>query len=285
MNRRHVASFSLALALALAAPPAADAAEPAPTREHLAPAGWEDSYHDWHYSPVVVVGDTIIVSGIPAAVGDTYEAKVRWMFAQLEAHLAKAGATTADVVELTSFHANPKSTAEFREEFARFAKIHHEVFPDHYPAWTAVGTTALLAKDAPVELRAVAIRGSGARPRADIPRPTRAQAPAEAAAQTASTTPADVAHCAAQERWAPNMAYGQLKNEGVLTPDTVDFARTEVEHLATERKGPDLYEQRLRVTFHRHDGTSVAVLTRNDVSSEECSMSAVAVERVDATRP
>ena len=165
---------TLAAATAVTAPPApADA----PTREHLAPAGWDDSYHDWHYTPVVVAGDTIIVSGIPAAVGDTYEAKVRGMFEQLKAHLATAGATLADVVELTSFHAEPKDTAEFQAEFARLAPIHKEFFPDHYPAWSAVGTTALLAKGAPVELRAVAIRGSGARPRASIPRPPRPAPP------------------------------------------------------------------------------------------------------------
>jgi enamine deaminase RidA (YjgF/YER057c/UK114 family) len=157
--------------------PVAALAADVPSREHLAPAGWEGSYHDVHYTPVVKVGDMVIVSGIPAARGETYEAKVRWMFEQLRAHLASAGATMADVVELTSFHATPRDTAQFREEFAKLAPIHHEFFPDHYPAWTAVGTTALLAKDAPVELRAVAIIGSGKAPKADIPKPQPRQEP------------------------------------------------------------------------------------------------------------
>jgi enamine deaminase RidA (YjgF/YER057c/UK114 family) len=156
---------------ALLCPTLALASDP-PTREHLAPAGWEGSYHEFHYTPVVRVGDMVIVSGIPAARGDTYEARIRWMFEQLRAHLASAGASMADVVELTSFHATPRDTAQFREEFAKFAPIHHEFFPDHYPAWTAVGTTALLANGAPVELRAVAIIGSGKTPKADIPKPT-----------------------------------------------------------------------------------------------------------------
>lgn len=34
-------------------------------REHLVPQGWESSYHDIHYSPVVRIGDRVIVSGIP----------------------------------------------------------------------------------------------------------------------------------------------------------------------------------------------------------------------------
>jgi enamine deaminase RidA (YjgF/YER057c/UK114 family) len=168
----------LAALVALAPATRTDAAEPVPTREHLAPPGWEASYHQWHYTPVVKVGQQVIVSGIPAAVGDSYEARVRWMFGELKAHLASAGATLADVVELTSYHATPTDTASFRAEFARFAPIHHEFFPDHYPAWSAVGTSALLADGAPVELRAVAIIGSGRAPRARIAPPPAADAKA-----------------------------------------------------------------------------------------------------------
>jgi enamine deaminase RidA (YjgF/YER057c/UK114 family) len=165
-----MSAIRCAFALALALPSIAFAESP--TREHLAPAGWEGSYHEFHYTPVVKVGDMVIVSGIPAMRGDSYEAKVRWMFEQLQAHLHSAGAALADVVELTSFHAGPQDTAAFRTEFEQFAKIHHEYFPDHYPAWTAVGTTALLAAGAPVEMRVVAMIGSGKAPKVDIPKPT-----------------------------------------------------------------------------------------------------------------
>lgn len=150
----------------------------APSREHFAPAGLEASYHTYHYTPAVKVGDQVIVSGIPAAVGDTYEDRVRWMFEELKRHLESAGASLADVVELTSFHVLPRDSASFREEFRRFAPIHHAYFPDHYPAWSAVGTSALLAEGAPVELRAVAIIGSGRAPEADIPPPPRTKAAA-----------------------------------------------------------------------------------------------------------
>ena len=163
-------AFATTLALALLISNGAQADDDS-TRLHLAPRGMEQSYHDWHYSPVVKVGDMIIVSGIPAGHGETYEDKVRNMFRALEKHLATAGATLADVVELTSFHADASGSAAFRAEFERFAPIHHEFFPAHYPAWTAVGTTALLMPGAPVELRAVAMIGSGARPRVDIPVP------------------------------------------------------------------------------------------------------------------
>jgi enamine deaminase RidA (YjgF/YER057c/UK114 family) len=162
----------LSVAAVLACPAVADEA---PTREHLAPPGFERSYHEYHYSPVVRVGNMVIVSGIPAGSGSTYEEKVRRMFESLDAHLKAAGTSLADVVELTSFHADVTDSASFSREFARFAPIHKEYFPDHYPAWSAVGTTALLQPGAPVELRAVAMIGSGRKPRVAIPLPTRVQ--------------------------------------------------------------------------------------------------------------
>lgn len=165
-------TFAVLLLLGLCpATSAAGPAPPTPSREHFAPPGMEASYHAWHYSPVVKAGELVIVSGIPAGRGDTYEDKVRNMFKALESHLDAAGASLADVVELTSFHATATDSASFQAEFARFAPIHKEFFPDHYPAWTAVGTTALLQPGAPVELRAVAVIGSGRAPRADIPAP------------------------------------------------------------------------------------------------------------------
>ena len=146
------------------------AAGESPSREHLAPAGWEGSYNELHYSPVVKIGDRVIVSGIPAIEGDSEEAKIRWTFQQLRLHLEKAGATMADVVELTSFHV-AKDHNEFRERMEPVLRVHREFFKDHYPAWTAVGTSALFSADAPMELRAVAMIGSGRAPKADIPPP------------------------------------------------------------------------------------------------------------------
>jgi enamine deaminase RidA (YjgF/YER057c/UK114 family) len=148
-----------------------------PSREHLAPAGWEDSYHQLHYTPVVKIGDRVIVSGIPAAEGDTDEAKIRWMFEQLKLHLESAGASMEDVVELTSFHVSTDHE-DFRRRVEPVLKLHREFFKDHYPAWTAVGTTALFSAGAPVEMRAEAIIGSGRTARADISKPAPPRAPA-----------------------------------------------------------------------------------------------------------
>lgn len=149
----------------------------APPREHLAPAGWEGSYHDIHYTPVVKIGDRVIVSGIPASEGATEEDKIRWAFQQLKLHLESAGASLADVVELNSYHV-AADHAEFRRRTDIVLRVHHEFFPDHYPAWTATGTTALFSKGAPMEIRAEAIIGSGKRARADIPKPAPVPKPA-----------------------------------------------------------------------------------------------------------
>jgi enamine deaminase RidA (YjgF/YER057c/UK114 family) len=161
----------LTLLALLAGAPVAQAQTP-PQREHLAPPGWEGSYHGIHYSPVVRIGDRVIVSGIPAIEGDTDEAKIRWLFQQLQAHLEKAGASLDDVVELNSYHL-ARDHAEFRRQMDVVLKVHREFFKDRYPAWTAVGTTALYSQGAPMELRAEAVIGSGKAAKVSIPTPAR----------------------------------------------------------------------------------------------------------------
>ena len=67
-----------------------------------------------------------------------------------------------DVVELQSFHVS-RDHDDFRKRVEPVLKVHR--------AWTAVGTTALFSKDAPMEIRAEAIIGSGAKAKASIPVP------------------------------------------------------------------------------------------------------------------
>jgi enamine deaminase RidA (YjgF/YER057c/UK114 family) len=138
--------------------PVLGAAEP-PQRTIHVPPGTERAYDEWHYAPAVRVGDMVILSGIPAWNGKTYEERIRNMFEEIKKNLEAAGAQMGDVVELTSFHAEPKDTDSFRNEFETMSKVHAEYFKENYPAWTAVGTSALLARGAPVEMRVMAIIG------------------------------------------------------------------------------------------------------------------------------
>lgn len=124
------------------------------------PPGWEGAY-EFGYAPVVRVGDRVIVSGVPASGEGTYEEKIRGMYTRVRELLESAGATIDDVVELTTFHVQPKDSAAFRAEFERYMPIHREFFGEHRPAWTAVGTTALLSSTAVVEMRVIAVVGSG----------------------------------------------------------------------------------------------------------------------------
>jgi len=125
------------------------------------PAGQGEAYDRYHYAPAVRVGDTVIVSGIPAGGPGSYEDQVRRMFERAKKVLEAAGAEMSDVVEINTFHAQPKDSAAFNAEFERFLVLHKEYFPSGYPAWTAVGTTALLAPGAVLEMRLVAVIGAG----------------------------------------------------------------------------------------------------------------------------
>ncbi|HTD29299.1 MAG TPA: Rid family hydrolase [Xanthomonadaceae bacterium] len=153
--------LSIAMLASATATPIALADQPSKTI--VIPAGWDGAYDKYHYAPAVRVGDMVIVSGIPADRGATYEEKIRNLFEDLKNTLQAAGAQMDDVVEITTFHSTVKNTPEFEAEFKRFSSVYVNYFPNGYPAWTAVGTTALLDSDAPVEMRVMAIVGSGKR--------------------------------------------------------------------------------------------------------------------------
>lgn len=83
--------------------------------------------------------------------------------------------------------------------------------------------------------------------------------------------------CAGVERWATQMAFVHLKNAGIINNDTIDLAKTKTERLASEKRGKDLYRQIHHIIFTEKSGNVIEVLTRNDASNVECSMSGVDV--------
>lgn len=184
-SRAPIAAAVLVLAAAVFATPVL-AAGPGVERTIHVPEGWEGAY-DFGYAPVVRVGDLVIVSGVPAGGDGSYEEKVRGMYRRVEELLAAAGASIEDVVELTTFHTTPRDSPAFREEFDLYMPIHREFFGEHRPAWTAVGTTVLLSRSAPVEMRVVAVAGSGAASRVVFGGD--AAAASETAAAPAATAP------------------------------------------------------------------------------------------------
>jgi hypothetical protein len=73
------------------------------------------------------------------------------------------------------------------------------------------------------------------------------------------------------------MAFVHLKNAGLTDNDKLDFTKTKTVRLASEKVGKDLYHQVHFVVFTEKAGGTIEVVTNNDASNEECSMSGVEV--------
>ena len=142
--------FSAAMAAALAAPsaPAADHvinySPDAQTRKFQDQLVWADT---------VTAGDTVYVSGViayslPADKGleDAYTRA----FDRLTEILKRAGVSWSDVVEVRSFHTDPNAQIDA----IAAVKRRYRAAPD--PAWTAVGTSALLSPNGITEIALIA---------------------------------------------------------------------------------------------------------------------------------
>lgn len=130
-------------------------------RQSINPPGTEAMYEALHFSQGTRVGNTIWVSGqvgvdASMAPADGMTAQARLAFQGLKSVLEAAGATLADVVELTTFH------TDLRGDMGAFTRVKDEFLPDRYPSWTAVGVTQLALPELLVEIRAVAVVGCGA---------------------------------------------------------------------------------------------------------------------------
>ena len=118
-------------------------------------------YDRFHFAQATRVGDTIWVSGQTGLdpttnrPADGMEAQARLAFEGVKAALDAAGATMADIVEIVTFH------TDLRGDMRAFSTVKDEYLPADYPSWTAVGVTQLAVQDLLVEVRAVAVAGSG----------------------------------------------------------------------------------------------------------------------------
>lgn len=123
------------------------------------PPGTEAIYHSWQFSQAVRSGEHLWVSGqvgfdgasnlIPKSV----EEQSRLAFGNLKAVIEDAGGTMGDIVEIVTYHTDMR-------ELDAFTEVKAEFFQADYPAWTAVGVTALADPELKVEIRATAVIGS-----------------------------------------------------------------------------------------------------------------------------
>ena len=123
--------------------------------EVIIPAGSEASYERFHFAPATKIGNTIYCSGVIGADGskvpDDAGEEFTKAFESLAEVLAAAGATMADVVEMTSFH------VDMNTHLRAFMAAKDAAVAEPYPAWTAIGCTELAMPGARVEIKAVAV--------------------------------------------------------------------------------------------------------------------------------
>jgi len=126
-------------------------------RQAIVPPGMEPVYEKIHYAPAVRVGDTIYVSGQIGRDKDMKivqgtEAQIVQAFENLKLVLSAAGATMADIVDLTSFHTDMR-------DLSLFMQIKDRYLTRDFPAWTAIGASSLGGVSGLViEIKAVAVR-------------------------------------------------------------------------------------------------------------------------------
>lgn len=162
-----------ALCALLALPAAAQAQAPAYPRLIPAPGGVaviptpgsQRAYDDMHYAPARRAGDFLYVSGVIAGPAPdeardaaAFKVQARRAFGHLQRALAAGGAGFADVVMINTFHVwdGPGFQGTRDEQFAAFSAVKDEFMAAPHPAWTAVGTTGLLAPNGVVEIQMIA---------------------------------------------------------------------------------------------------------------------------------
>ncbi|WP_211233975.1 hypothetical protein [Chitinilyticum litopenaei] len=83
--------------------------------------------------------------------------------------------------------------------------------------------------------------------------------------------------CSDPNNWAAAMAHIHLKNAKLISNEAIDFSKTKVKLMASEKLSSDVYRQIHLVTFVEKAGHQIEVITSNEASSKECSMSPVQV--------
>jgi reactive intermediate/imine deaminase len=116
---------------------------------------------EFPYSQAVRAGDLLILAGqCPVdAQGNTVAAgdirgQTRQVFENLKAVLAAAGLTLDDLVEIVSYHVD-------LADLHAMAEIKAEYLTREFPAWTAVGVTALAFPGQLLEIKATALARAG----------------------------------------------------------------------------------------------------------------------------
>ena len=121
-------------------------------RRAIEPDAWGadlEWFRETRLSPAVQVGDLLFVAGCTGATAaaDGPLAQMRRAYEEIGQVLYAAAASWDDVVSMTTYHVH------FRRDIDAMTEIHREfVIKEPFPAWTAVGITALYEPEAIVEI-------------------------------------------------------------------------------------------------------------------------------------
>jgi enamine deaminase RidA (YjgF/YER057c/UK114 family) len=139
---------------------------PTPSGEVILPSKYDkQAYDEYGYAAVRRAGDLVFISGVvvgrrPDEGTDVaaFKAQVRRSFRRIETYLKAAGLGFDDVVMINSFHVwqGPNFTGSREDQFQAFEAVKEEFMRGPKPAWTAVGTTALLPDAGIVEIQMIA---------------------------------------------------------------------------------------------------------------------------------
>ena len=123
--------------------------------QSIIPPGKENLYQQSHYSPAVIDGDRVYLAGVigvgaDGRVSDDPEQQFVDAFEGVKATLEAAGCSLADIAEMTTYH------IDLHDHLGMFFEVKDRYILEPYPAWTAIGTTALARRKALVEIRVIA---------------------------------------------------------------------------------------------------------------------------------
>jgi enamine deaminase RidA (YjgF/YER057c/UK114 family) len=128
-------------------------------RQLIVPKGMENLVEKFHYSPGVLVGDTLYVSG---QVGRDEQLQVvqetRAQFEQAFRNVGKvldaAGFAFSEVVELETWFLN------FPADLGVFMQVKDQFLGDTIPTWTGFGVSSFSMPGIVCEIKATAVRGA-----------------------------------------------------------------------------------------------------------------------------
>ncbi len=165
-------AFAIAAAMLATTPAFAQTAPqypltiPAPHGAVIIPgAGHQQAYDSIKYAPARRVGDMIYVSGVIIAPAPNepkdmagLKASARRAFKAVDTMLKAAGGSWDDVVMVNSFHVweSPNFTGARMDQVTVMNEVRAEFTQAPHPAWTAVGTSGLLAPTGVIEMQVIA---------------------------------------------------------------------------------------------------------------------------------